>query len=324
MEKYEIAISIPVHEKPEIIMDQIYNINKFVENAAIILHISKDFLENFKKAQINLPQNVYIDDKNIRTGWGDIYLAHILNFEFAKKIIDFRYFILHASNDMYIKKGINRYIEKFDAGYNIRKTSSEKSLWWPSHEAKKDPFLLKMLSKINSKHIIGSQVEGSFYKKEIFEEICKIILDTGKSGFINFRNYPKEEIYFSSLAKGLFPEAIITCPTTFSEVHRYDKLLWKSYLFITNKFKIKRCGYVLDDKRFVNLNSKLFKFKFLYKLRKKDIIDILNNRLSSKNLFINDYSDVCQLYLYSKSLFSVKRVNREYNDKIRKYIRSID
>ena len=39
--KYAVAFSIPAHEKFEVIVDQITNINHFNPNCAIVLHISK-------------------------------------------------------------------------------------------------------------------------------------------------------------------------------------------------------------------------------------------------------------------------------------------
>ena len=109
----KIAISIPVHEKKDVVLDQIMNIKFYIENPVIVLHISKDFYENEHGDFHELKEikNVYINPENLETGWGNILLTHVSNYYYIKGMVEFDYFILHASNDMYLKTGIEDYIK---------------------------------------------------------------------------------------------------------------------------------------------------------------------------------------------------------------------
>ena len=69
-----IYISIPVHEKIEIIIDQAKNFYKFFPEAMIVLHLSKGAafsLDNLKselsKENVN---NVLVNPKQVETSWG--------------------------------------------------------------------------------------------------------------------------------------------------------------------------------------------------------------------------------------------------------------
>lgn len=112
MTSYKIIFSIPVHEKYEVILDQCLNFHFFNPNSGIVLHFSKGFnaqssqidKNTFDKA-IEKLDYVFINPYSVRTGWYDIIQAHISNFEFIlKNNIDFDYFSLCASNELFLEK----------------------------------------------------------------------------------------------------------------------------------------------------------------------------------------------------------------------------
>ncbi|MGL5625286.1 hypothetical protein, partial [Cetobacterium sp.] len=77
---YKFCISIPVHEKFDVILDQINNINYFLKGTMIILHLSKSF--EIKDEEIKILEsfgNVYINSERVSTKWGHILHAHISN-----------------------------------------------------------------------------------------------------------------------------------------------------------------------------------------------------------------------------------------------------
>lgn len=77
--KYSIVFSIPVHEKFEVIVDQIININHFNPNCAIVLHLSKKFdytgtamsEEQFRQI-VNSFENVFINENRLDTVYFNI------------------------------------------------------------------------------------------------------------------------------------------------------------------------------------------------------------------------------------------------------------
>ena len=83
-------------------------------------------------------------------------------------------------------------------------TISDNPGWANFKAAEKDESLKSILQEIKSvpSAIYGSQVEGSFYKKELFAQVCDIIerhYDYTKMEVA----YAREEVYFSTIVWGL-------------------------------------------------------------------------------------------------------------------------
>lgn len=319
----KILISIPVHEKPDVINDLIVNIKKYVKNSVIVLHISKGFYDNYKEEDILQDANVLINPEHLQTSWGNIYQTHISNFIYADQIVDFDYILLQASNDMFIIGGIEEYIKKFDAGFNRRVIWQDGSLWWPAACAFNDNALKKVMNYIGITRIVASQVEGSFYKREIFRYISKVLTSIiTKDDEKNFNFYSREEVYFSTIASKIVDYSKCGLPTTFSEVHRFDRWMFtirKKIYKLNNLVLHYFLPTILIDKAINHINKILFNSK-LYKIKKMDIDSIKFKRFKNP-IYLNDWPGY--FVLYNNNLFSAKRIPREYNDCIRKYIREI-
>lgn len=318
----KVVVSIPVHEKPDVINDQIENLKRFLDQPIIVLHISKSFYEKYKEEDICLKKDVYINPSHLETAWGNIYKTHISNFKYIYNILDFDYFIMHSSNDMYVKKGLENYISKFEAGFNRRFSWSGYSMWWPMEMANKDDILKSIMKYLGINRIVASQIEGSFYRKDLFRKIInvldKFIYDKVESVEKSL-NYTREEVYFSTIASKFIDFGNCGFPTTFSEVHRFDKWCWNlrlSFRYISKIFLPLKVVFRIEN----IINDKLFKSK-LYKINKKDIKKIVNNNNKMSYYYLNDYPGY--FCLYDGNLFSVKRVERDYNNKIRTYIRKL-
>lgn len=204
--KYNIVFSIPIHEKFEVVVDQVLNFFCFNPNCAIVFHISQGF--NYKGSSISKERfidiingigNVYLNPESVRTGLGDIIQAHISNYNFIKNIADFKYFSMCASNELFVKPGLYEYINKFDCGVKLLDIDQHKfNDWTPGIKAKEDEVLTNYLKNKGIDKIYGSHIEGSYYKKDLFDEIVNEI-----AGFYDYKTmsnaYPREEIYFSSV-----------------------------------------------------------------------------------------------------------------------------
>jgi hypothetical protein len=314
-------ISIPVHEEPLVIVDQINNIKKYFKDIGIILHISESFYNIYTDALIRNIDNVWINPSHLKVQWGDVLEPHLSNFEYAKNCLPtFEYFIMHASNDMYIKFGAENYIDRYQAGF-MQHLCMERSLWWPSGRAIKDPYLKLMMQECGQSHVIASQIEGSFYHCVLMEKICTII-NKYRHELKTDNKYPREEVYFSTIASAFIEKENIGKPITFSEIHRYDRVLWRIQN-ITRKIirmGIPREPYEVFEKWYSEL---LFKCDF-YKINKNDIKYIRegNRRFLYKYCYLND--KVIKYQLYSGQIFSVKRVERRFNNPLREYIRNLD
>lgn len=225
-----IVFSIPVHEKPEVIIDQIINFKHFNENAAFVLHFSKSFSykeshydENSFLEVLQRIGDVYVNPNRLRTGWGDIIQTHVSNFLFVASQIDFEYFALASSNEMFVKKGLYEKIHECDYGCSNQTLASNTE--WPHYEAAThDESLKRIMDEVGSSGAICSWVEGTFYKKDIFRRMCGVINDCyyyEKEKVL----YPREEIYFSTIARALFPNSK-------SAIGTYCKMRWDRELYM--------------------------------------------------------------------------------------------
>lgn len=322
-----IVVSIPVHEKTEVINDQIKNIKKYIKNPIIVLHISRSFYKSHKESEIKAGDDVYINPIHLQTKWGGIYQTHVSNFKYIKNKLAFDYFLLQASNDAFVKNGIENYISQYDAGINYRILWQHDSRWWPCSCANDDMALKKIMNSIGVTRIIASQIEGSFYKKGVFDYIVNVLDRViSEEDIENFNFYGREEVYFSTIAQKVVDFSRCGYPTTFSEIHRFDRFIWniRNILdFFYNKWVkllIKRSLMeCLENK----INDLLFKSR-LYKIRKCDIdaIRLSDIKYLQHNSFLDDYPGYFRLY-DEANIYSVKRVPRDLEDNIRKYINNL-
>lgn len=321
-----IVVSIPVHEKPDVINDLIENIKTYIEHPIIVLHISAGFYKNYNENEIHLDSDTYINPMHLQTTWGNIFQTHVSNFQFIKNLVDFDYFLMQASNDMFVKKGIEKYIEQFDAGVDCRILWQHDSKWWPCSCAYEDATLQKIMRYIGVTRILGSQVEGSFYRKAIFEYVANTIdsLIT-QEDCRKFNLYGREEIYYPTIASKIMDYGRCGYPTTFSEVHRFDRWIWEIRTIMEKFYKFGLKMFIsqnLLNRMEGKVNQWLFDTRW-YKLTKRDINAIIcdDQKYLMKNESLNDYPGYWEIN--DGHYYSVKRVPRNYDDPIRVYIRNL-
>lgn len=197
----DILFSIPIHENQDIVNNQIENIMNYCPNCKIIFHINKSFktfdkkYSNYHNVFFNPIQYNYIHSKGL------IWI-HINNFlEAIKMNINFKYFAIISSNEMFIKYGLNKYIEENKNG--LQAVKYNKNINW--HNFKKDidknENIIKMLKKINLDTIYGGQTEGQFYQKNIFQHISNIYLNF--FGNSELQTFETEEIIAQTIFKSL-------------------------------------------------------------------------------------------------------------------------
>lgn len=198
--KYNIIFSIPIHEKLEVVLDQVYNFKCFNPKSAIVFHISKGF--NYQDSHITKSRfeeeikqigDVYINPESVRTGFADIIQAHISNFKYISSILDFDYFSLCASNELFVKRGLYEHINIYDCG--LEKKSIENCIFKQSIIEDTD---LAKYTKGDYSKIFFSHVEGTFYNKTIFSTIISKITDFYDYNCMQSA-YPREEVYFSTI-----------------------------------------------------------------------------------------------------------------------------
>ncbi len=281
-----ILFSIPVHENQDVIHNHIENIMNLNPNAKIILHINKSFTD-FSHEKIKFYDNVYVNKRSFKYihGQGLLWI-HINNFLEAIELkIDFDFFSFLSSNEMFIKEGLIDYIETHENGTQTV-PYDENHTWHNFHN----------VNKSKSKNLIEN-----VYIKKLLEKLNLQIFYGGQS---EGQFYTKDifqkisDIYLDIFGyKELFDfetEEII-CQTIFMSFVN-SKLVRQTSL-----------PYTLQNYS----NDIQFDEKFIDKLR--------NNSMIIPNKHIPTTLESPHINKDSSSVFSIKRVNRTFNN-IRDYL----
>jgi len=193
-----LLFSIPVHEKQDIIHNQIENILHFNPGSKIILHLNQSYTDFIPENCVY--QNVYFHQTKITYTHGkDLFAFHIANFLYCiQQNVIFDFFVLSASNEMFFKKGSIQYIEEYKNGLQMVDFDSENQ-WHNFHkDIERLPDIISLLDKLKLPCFCGGQAEGQFYEKKIFQRIVDIYLETTQ-------NYEKT---FSFEAEEIIPQSI--------------------------------------------------------------------------------------------------------------------
>ena len=309
-------ISIPVHENVQVVMSQCRNIVFYTE-AIVILHASNQYFQTKIRECVlkqHLESRIWVNTKSIKTAWGNIFAAHIENLRFLKNtglLFDSDRIAFHASNDMFIKKGVETYIKSTTRSIYTPRVYEKEAYWWPANKAREDEILCNAMETQFGKDwiMVGGQLEGSVYTWEILEKLVSwydnfltAVPDTG--------NYPREEIILPSFAfnfEGL-PERNVYL---YSEVHKYDSVVYKYFRKIDN-LEIMPSAFKYLMKRTVSAVLRRLTF---YKLK-------LENVKLGRYERVCIYDKACTWYANGSdmSIYAIKRVPRSINNGIRKYL----
>ncbi len=195
----KLLFSIPIHEKQDIINNQIENIFNYNPNSSIIFHINNSF-KNFNSTLTNY-KNVYFNSNRFNYEYArGLFWIHINNFLEAIKLgVDFEYFIIISSNEMFIKNGLIQYIEKVKNGAQIVKFDKNND-WHNFHKnIENKENIINLLKDIGLDTIYGGQTEGQFYEKEYFLKMTDIYIKHFGTNELN--DFETEEILPQTIFK---------------------------------------------------------------------------------------------------------------------------
>ncbi len=257
---YKIVFSIPVHESPESVIDQIVNYNTFNDNCAIVLHMSKTFsykdssyTEDSFMSALDSFGNVFINPNHLRTGYADIIQTHMSNFQHACNVTDFEYFSIGASNDLFVRKGLYEFISDYDAGFSRKHKYTDKEWMW-NPQLTTDHVIDSLLEKYQTipANVIICQIEGCFYKKDLFSKIIDDINEFYDFEDYDFKGkdrdkvYPREEVYFSTVAEIM---------------SKSYKIYYDSYAYVAFEIRISHIPLVSSIRKYAAKDSHIFNVK---------------------------------------------------------------
>jgi hypothetical protein len=198
-----IAISLTVHESPNIIMELISNIRyTYNRNAFLIVHISRDTKEKFLKhaaaTGVNLHDaDLYWNDIEMPTKWGNTLPMQVSNFLYLTMTLrrPFTHFQIITPANLIVGKNLDEYIGKHDIIINKPMQASNGWRWYESLQQD------ELYARFREQHGLGEpvavRVDGMAVRADIFSGFVRRLLDIYSLDAM--RNlampYPQEETF---------------------------------------------------------------------------------------------------------------------------------
>ena len=270
---------------PAVINNNLDNYFKFNPGCNVVMHVNAEY-EDFEWED---RPNVLVSPKRFIIKHGQCQLASILTmFKHAVDSgIDFDYVTINHSGEMYVKPGAYEYMKQFDIGIWHAPWSEVKNKTiqqWPpfqlmAQELNRGFDFFDRLVEPNINNYCASQLEGSFYSRDVFQKIYDWFATRFDIDRLNDWPVYMEELMIPTLAFHLSDGTVGTPVCAF---------------YIEGGHK------TLDDWNYV-----------------QGVIDNKNTIVwGSDNLpFWGDR--ILGTYTQSKDLYTIKRINRIIDDPIR-------
>jgi hypothetical protein len=313
MPVHRLFISLLVHEKPEVILDQLENFKRFAPGCVVVMHLSQGFTppDEFLDAVKKLG-DVRINPVSVPTNKVNLLCPHLEN---IKLIFDLEpdpedLLAFHASNDLLVRPGLIDYIQPCTAGYFKDGILDSKRDSSSAAKIQADKDFMDLLTRLQIKTIIWSQVEGAFFKIRHLRQAVEWIDGSGMDMRVK-RGYFAEEVILPTLIHkmiGMDSNPCVVPSYVLSEVSFLVKYVeWRRRLF----------GYTFIALVF----GRTLKVLGPRKITKCLVRGIRSGKLGAYGVF--GYSNG-NLRYNAGTVFGVKRVDRQVDNVLRVYIRSLN
>jgi len=169
-----LAFSLPVHERPEVLLDCVENIFRFNPASAIVLHASRIF-EDFDPRLVAGVPGVYVNPTRFNTARGQgLMHCHCSNFEHLRSAgVQFDYFCLISSNEKFIRRGLIDYVQAVKNGFQAVAFDLDADWHVFARRVDQRPEVQNLLRSVGARTIYGGQTEGQFFETPLFAKICE-------------------------------------------------------------------------------------------------------------------------------------------------------
>ncbi|MFN5362273.1 MAG: hypothetical protein ACK5B4_04280 [Bacteroidota bacterium] len=296
--------SLPAHEKPQVLIDQIQNLNKFNKHFSvlIVIHLSQRFnLTDEDLQSIASQPNVLLNPERLITGFmdGSLYEAHLSNISFLySNQIQFSHIIFIASNMMFVRK-MKKITSDFIGSSHDAVTHRG---WFQAWMAVRD-------NNINKFQLYGCQIEGLFISKKLLNKMLPYLKSISHKALFIDPDSLKRKTFYVKLIRQL-------------RKYRFKKWVKTNYplkpirYFTFSHFFFARIAYATEEVYFSTI-ARLFEKEFTFHGKEISFQDWENSNIvtvQSINWLRSDDN---------KDYVCTKRVDRIYDDPIRKYIRNL-
>lgn len=289
-----ILFSLAAHENFESLIDTLLNLHKHNPESIVVLHLEKKFSKNVSVDLLKKYDWIYINDESMYTGYMDqsLFFVHYSNLKYIKKLnVNYSFFCMYASNQMFIKSGLELYLNSFESFPLPEVKVGDIQLFRNRYDK-----LLYNYFSLTSTKILKSPPEGTFYS---YRQVEKLLGNLFISEY-----FEKYSPYF----RNYFLFRIRTFLTKLGHILVRQKLGFLNNLipnFIT------RFTYASEEIIFPTL---MYSGSVSMPLNVFCYMDWNNDLYLSKE-------DIRE-QLENNSIYSVKRVVRQIDDPIRLYINS--
>lgn len=183
----KLVISIPVHESPLCVLDQVRNIHKYVPScAAVVVHVSGSSENALYETLVDASRKefngfLFINSTQYKThmpgeagnvtGLSTIYCD---NFRFMSKIMSFDFYSPSTSNEMFVRSGLENLIEKYSCQYFIYNPPTKVDRVLHVNFSEWENILY---NKYNCKYPEFGVCVGSFFHFDVWKSVSDIVLD---------------------------------------------------------------------------------------------------------------------------------------------------
>ncbi len=201
----KVAISLTVHERLDVLVDQIRNIITFFIDPIVVVHINDAFYQmliedlsaNKLLKELALKGPVIINPAHLPTRWAHMFHAHVSNINLLSRFsIPYEYVILLSSSDIMIRHGVETFLKDFDYGIDGAVSDIGSDFWISRVEL--DHTFLEIRRKNNVRKIKKALHEGTFYKYAVMMSLIAK-LEEAIPDWEYDDKYPKEEFFLPSL-----------------------------------------------------------------------------------------------------------------------------
>jgi hypothetical protein len=297
-EGHMIAISIPVHENLTVTEDQVRNINRFAPQAITILHLSRQMTDAVQDAasKLNSMERVFVNPNPIYTGQGTVLKCHVSNFlEADKSGLDFSHFCLGASNELFVRKGVEDYVKRNQFGFLRQDLSDPRHQCHWYSDFRKDRRFRSMMRQFGDCRDYKTQVEGCFFPRDAFRKFAD-----------DYMKYAWHEICFPvRYAHGSSKSSIAIVDRHWRRKKiraMIGHIIYTKEEFYPSSYFATMCVTSAPPYCFMNWAANLA-------VSQEGILSLRNQANQANN---------------GGQLFSVKRVSRSMDDPIRRFINTLE
>ncbi len=194
-------ISLLVHEKPDVILDQLRNFRRFAPAATIVVHLSAgmDAPKPFITEAVGLGQ-VHFNPQRVVTNKVNLLFPHLLNIRHILTLgpSDTDLIAFQASNDLLVRRGLEQHVSRYDAGYFSDGYLDEKNERFFANRVRQDQSFIDLCASLKCTVLMKSQIEGLYAQVRHLSSVLNII-DAANFDMSIKRTYFAEEVMLPTL-----------------------------------------------------------------------------------------------------------------------------